>query len=352
MHVLIIGGTGLISTAITRELVARGERVTLYNRGQTAPSADIPHEATIITGDRTDAARFASAIVAAGPFDVVIDMACYDPAEAEGAVAALRERVAQYVFCSTVDVYTKPAPTYPIREDAPRVPSPAFPYAFKKRQCEAIVEAAGAAGAFATTIIRPAYTYGEGRGMLSTFGGGLDYLGRLRAGLSVVVHGDGTNLWTACHRDDVARAFVGAAGNPAAFGKAYHAAGEEWLPWDAYHARVAAAIGAPPPTLVHIPTDLLARAAPEKAWITRENFRFNNIFDTAAARADLGFRPAVALDAGVRRIAAWLDARDRIPTPTGDDWEDRLIAAWEQYGAAFVAAYHPHKESGALSGGQ
>lgn len=134
-------------------------------------------------------------------------------------------------------------------------------------------------------------------------------------------------------------------------GGAYHATGEEWLPWDTYHTRVAA-IGAPPPTLVHIPTDLLARAAPEKAWITRENFCFNNIFDNTAARTDLGFRPAVALDAGVRRIAAWLDARDRIPTPTGDEWEDRLIAAWERHGAAFVAACQPGDAREVVRGGR
>ncbi len=219
MEVLIIGGTGLISTAITRELLARGERVTLYNRGQTAPSVPIPDGATVITGDRTDAARFAADMAATGPFDCAIDMVCYAPEEAEGAVAALRGRVAHYVFCSTVDVYTKPAPTYPIREDAPRVPRPAFPYAYKKRECEAVFEAAHAAGDFPVTIIRPAYTYGEGRGMLSTFGGSLDYLGRLRAGRSIVVQGDGTNLWTACHRDDVARAFAHAAGNAASLGR-------------------------------------------------------------------------------------------------------------------------------------
>ena len=339
MHVLIIGGTGLISTAITRELVARGEQVTLYNRGQTTPSTEIPENAAgMIAGDRTDAPRFAADMAAAGPFDCAIDMVCYAPEEAEGAVAALRGRVGHYVFCSTVDVYTKPAPAYPIREDAPRVPRPSFPYAYKKRQCEAIVEAAHATGNFPTTIIRPAYTYGEGRGMLSTFGGGPDYLGRLRAGRPIIVHGDGMSLWGACHRDDVAHAFAHAAGNRQTFGRAYHVTGEEWLPWDVYHAQVAAAMDAPLPTLVHIPADLLAQAVPEHGTITHENFQYDNIFDNAAARADLDFRYTVSVADGVRRIVAWLDARDRIPAPSADadDWEDRLIALWERHAAAFV----------------
>lgn len=340
MHILIIGGTGLISTAITRELHARGERVTLYNRGQTIPSGDIPAGATIITGDRTDAARFAADIAditAAGPLDCAIDMVCYTPEEAAGAVGALRGRVGHYLFCSTVDVYTKPAPLYPIREDAPRVPRPSFPYAYMKRQCEAIIETASAAGDFPATIIRPAYTYGEGRGMLSTFGGGPEYLGRLRAGKPIIVQGDGMGLWSACHRDDVAHAFAHAAADPHTFGRAYHVTGEEWLPWDRYHAAVAAAMDAPPPTLVHIPADLLARAVPERGTITHENFQYPNIFDNAAARADLDFHYTVPLAEGVRRIVAWLDAHDRIPVSGTDDWEDRLIATWERHAAAFVA---------------
>ena len=80
---------------------------------------------------------------------------------------------------------------------------------------------------------------------------------RLREGRPIVVHGDGKSIWSACHRDDVARAFVRAIGNEAAYGKAYNVTGEEWMRYDRYWETAARALGAPEPRLVHIPTDLL-----------------------------------------------------------------------------------------------
>ena len=233
MNVLIVGGTGLISTAITRSLQETGADVTHYNRGQ-APSQlhDAPHT---LRGDRQDFAAFEAQMADAGPFDCVIDMVCFTPEEAESAVRAFRGRTGHFVFCSTVDVYTKQPPVLPITEDTPREPLPSFPYAYRKAACERILEAAHQQGDFPVTIIRPAYTYGEGRGLLHTFRGGMYYLHRLRTGHPIVQHGDGLSLWTACHRDDVGRTFAVAAGKPATFGKAYHVTGEEWLTWDRYH---------------------------------------------------------------------------------------------------------------------
>ena len=161
----------------------------------------------------------------------------------------------------------------------------------KKRQCEAIIEAAGAAGDFATTIIRPAYTYGEGRGMLSTFGGGPDYLGRLRAGRC---------LWScmATARTSGRPATATMSPTPSSGlpgtrtglrqgvprrGRGVAAVGHLSRPRRCRDGRTTARSWCISRPIV------LARALPDKAWITRENFRFNNIFDTAAARADLDF---------------------------------------------------------------
>ena len=225
MKILIVGGTGLISTAITRELHARGEEVILYNRGESA--AELPAGVRHVRGDRTDAAALARQAAEAGPFDCVIDMVGYEPAEAEGAIRAFQGRTGQYVFCSTVDVYTKPAPAYPVREDAERRPAASFPYAWKKGRCEELLWAAHARGDLPVTVVRPAHTYGEGRGLVETFGARTLYFDRLRKGKPIVVHGDGTSFWVSCHRDDVARAFAAAAGNPPTVGNAYHVAGED-----------------------------------------------------------------------------------------------------------------------------
>lgn len=93
MRVLVVGGTGLISTAITRQLVSRGDEVVLYNRGQR--EAEIPPVQRIL-GDRNDYAVFEAQVGQAGPFDAAIDMVCFRPEQAESAIRAFRGRVGQF----------------------------------------------------------------------------------------------------------------------------------------------------------------------------------------------------------------------------------------------------------------
>ena len=334
MRVLIIGGTGLISTAITRALAERGDEVTLYNRGVT--KMPLPTGVRTIRGDRKEHATFEAQMADAGPFDCVVDMIAYLPENVQSAIRAFRGRVGQYVFCSTVDVYTKPAQHYPISEDAEREPFPSFPYALNKARCENILLEAHRRGDFPLTIIRPAQTYGEGGALVHTLGLGTYYLDRVRRGKPIIIHGDGSSLWAACHRDDVGRAFAGAVGNQRAFGRAYNVTSAEWMTWDRYHQGVAQAMDALPPKLVHIPTDLLGMVAPKGASWCVVNFSFNNIFDNSAATADLGFRYTIPWVEGVRRTVAWLAERGRIENSDDYPFYDRIIEAWERLGANMV----------------
>ena len=328
MRVLIIGGTGLISTAITRFLVERGDAVTLYNRGQT--ETDIPEEYSAITGNRKDYAAFEAQVAGAGNFDAVIDMIGFVPAEVESAIRAFRGRTGQFIFCSTVDVYTKPASRYPVGEDEEREPRLSFPYAYNKAKCERLLEEAHERGDFPVTIIRPAHTYGEGRGLIHSLGlGGAYYFNRIRLGKPIITHGDGSSLWAACHRDDVGRAFAEAAGNEQTFGKAYHTASEEPMSWNQYHQTVAQAMNAPEPELVHIPTDFLFEIAPKEAEWCKENFQYNNIFDNTSAETDLNFRYTIQFVEGVRRIVDWLDARDRIHDKDEPPIYGEIIQRWK-----------------------
>ncbi len=120
MRVLIIGGTGLMSTAICAQLLARGDEVTVYNRGQR--ESRVPGQVRHIRGDRTQHGTFERQMAEAGAFDCVIDMICYRPQEAESDIRAFAGRTGHLVFCSTVDVYAKPAGRYPYRENEPRRP--------------------------------------------------------------------------------------------------------------------------------------------------------------------------------------------------------------------------------------
>ncbi|WP_375599734.1 NAD-dependent epimerase/dehydratase family protein [Devosia sp. Naph2] len=329
MRVLIIGGTGIISTGIVQQLLARGDNVVLYNRG--IRPAQFEGGVETIIGDRKAFGTFEQQIRAAGTFDCVIDMACYLPEEAESALRAFSERTGQYIFCSTVDVYTKPATAYPITEAAEKRPSAEFPYAFNKARCEELLFAAHERGEVKVTSIRPGHTLGEGGdNFLHALGHRNYHIDRLRKGQPIIVHGNGTSFWPTCHRDDVARAFVGAVGNPKAMGRGYHAAGEEWMTWRGYHQGIAKALGAPPPQFVCIPTDVLRRLAPEEAFLCAVNFSFNNLFENADARADLGFRITVPWVETARRAVDWLEANDKLERSEDHPIYDRVIAAWER----------------------
>ena len=103
LKVLLIGGTGLISTSITKQLLERGDDVTLYNRGKS--EARIPCGAKVINGDRRDYPAFEAQMAEVGDFDCVVDMITFSSADAESSVRAFKGRIEQYIFCSTVCVY-------------------------------------------------------------------------------------------------------------------------------------------------------------------------------------------------------------------------------------------------------
>lgn len=330
MDVLLIGGTGLISTGITRQLVDAGHDVTCFTRGES--EADLPESVSFVHGDRNDDADLQAAREEADP-DCVIDMVCFAPEQAEGAVEVF-DGIEQYVFCSTVDVYHRPLDTNPVTEDAPREPA-VSEYGANKAECEDIFLAAHDDGAFDATVIRPWSTYGEGGPVLHTLGVGTYYVDRIREGKPIVVHGDGQSLWGPCHRDDVAGAFVNAVGNGDAYGETYHVTSEEVITWNQYHQIVADALDAPEPELVHIPTDVLAEAVPDRTDMLLDHFQFSTVFDNSKAKRDLDFEYTVSFEEGVRRTVERLEANDDI-----DDWDsendDALIDAWREATDGFL----------------
>lgn len=327
MKVLIIGGTGLISTAITKYLMSWGYDVMLYNRG--IRELQFEDKPKVIIGDRQKYSEFESQMLSIGNFDCVIDMICFVPQEAESAVRAFKGRIGQFIFCSTVDVYTKPANCYPIKEDEEKNPRKSFPYAYNKALCEKIFIEAQEKGYFPVTIIRPAHTYGEGAGLVHPPGFGSIFLDRIRKGKPIIIHGDGNSLWSVCHRDDVGYAFASAVGNKKAFNNDYHVTGDEWLTWNKYHLGIASAMGVPDPPIVHIPTDLLSKIMPTTASWCVENFQFNNIFDNSKAKDDLGFKYTITWIEGVKRVIKWLDDHNRIENSDNDILYDKLILLWE-----------------------
>ena len=327
-RIAILGGTGVISTGVTRQLLTRGDDVTLFNRGAT--SDEFAAKAHLLKGSRQSAADLEK--LAAGGFDAVIDMIGFTTIDAELAIAAFDKRVPRYLYCSTVDVFTAPAAAYPITERHPREPTPRFPYAYQKALSENLFEAAAARGAFGLTILRPAATYV--RNIVAPIGTTALYLDLMRRGRPLIMQGDGSTLWVATHRDDVAEGFVAALDTPAAIGRSYNLQSEEFLTWERYWTTAAEAIGAPTPTFVHIPTDVLARMVPDMAEGCDVNFRHHNVISNAAARRDLGFDPKIPWREGAKAL------RDLTtpPKPAEVARYEALLARWS---AAMTALSEP-----------
>jgi nucleoside-diphosphate-sugar epimerase len=330
MKVLMIGGTGNISTPISQALAARGEDVILYNRGNH-PVAGTRQ----VQGDRNQTEIFEQQLrdLAAreGRFDVVIDMICYHPEHGRSLVRGLDGKVDQLIFCSTVDVYTKTKSGYPINEHFEREPQPAFTYAYHKAIIEKELEAAAQRGAFGLTIFRPAATYNDHSLPIALLGPGEALLNRIRAGKPVIVLGDGNGIWASAHRDDVAPAFVAAVGNPHALGKAYNVCGEEWMTWKTYFSTAAKVMGAPEIDFVCIPAELLARISAGEANWSAWNFQYNNIFDNTSARNDLNFRCRVTWEEGLTRMVACQDTKGSIANAPPYPLYDRVIAVWQKH---------------------
>jgi nucleoside-diphosphate-sugar epimerase len=321
LKVFVIGGSGLISSAVRAEFLERGHEVVLFNRGLSPLRG--PRPSRVIHGDRNDETALRAALRAEKP-DAVVDMVAFGPAQAEALLRAAEGQTPQLLVCSTVCVYGGPLTRLPATEDEPHRPVTA--YGRDKSALEALILARGGAGQ-SGTIIRPSHSTGEGEiacGLLFDDG----TVDRLRKGLPVVVMEDGSIPWAIAHVSDVARAFAAALGNPGARGQAYQATSDEHTDWNGVYTAMAQAAGAPPPDLVGIPCDWLQRNAPRRSLGVQTVYKYPSIFDNGKAARELGWRSEVGLVETFRRQIAWMDAEGKGLAAELDPTQDELAAAW------------------------
>ena len=322
MRVLFLGGTGNISTACVEHALARGHQVGLLTRGHR-PS---PSGVEAFRGDRDDPVALRR--TAEGRWDAVVDFLAYTPAQVEIAVEAFAGRTAQYVFIGTAAAYDKVAARLPITEEAP-LANPFWEYARLKIACEGSVWRAGERG-LPVTIVRPSYTYGP-TWIPSGFGGqGYTVVDRMRRGLPVVCHGDGTALWVMTHTSDFAVGLVGLLGHPGALGEAFHVTSDEVLTWDAIYDTIARAAGAEA-RLVHVPSALIAALVPDKGGSLLGDKAQSTFFDNAKVRRLVPeFQPKVSFAEGIAQSIAWFDADParRVVSPAAKENIERVLDAW------------------------
>ncbi|MCB9294138.1 MAG: NAD-dependent epimerase/dehydratase family protein [Lewinellaceae bacterium] len=299
MKVLFIGGTGVISSACSELAVSRGIDLYHLNRGKSAGLRQVEGVKTIIS-DIRDVEKTRKAIQG-HHFDAVVDWIAFEPRDIRNGIALFSGKTDQFVFISSASAYQTPPEQLPITEDTP-LENPFWEYSRNKIACENLLREEFAKNGFPYTIVRPSHTYDKTKVPLI---GGYTALHRMKQGLPLVVHGDGTSLWTLTHHKDFAVGLVGLLGKKAAINEALHITSDEWLPWNNIY-RIFARELQVEPRLVHVPSDIIARYDKATGDGLLGDKAHSMIFDNAKIRSLVpDFNPQIPFREGVKEIVKW-----------------------------------------------
>lgn len=320
LRVLFVGGTGVISSACTELAVARGIELAVLNRG--TGRRPLPDGVESVVADIRDPQSVRDAL-GDRQFDAVVDWVAFTPEHVRTDIDLFEGRTGQYVFISSASAYQTPALRLPIRESTP-LRNPHWEYSRNKIACEDVLTQAYRDRGFPVTVVRPSHTYDR---TLVPVDGGWTFVERMRQGKEVVVHGDGSSLWTLTHHTDFARGFVPLLGHTRTLGEAFTITGDDVLTWDQIAQALATAAGTEA-RIVHVPSDQIAAVDPEWGASLLGDKTWSSVFDTSKLRSLVpDFVTTVPFEQGAREIVAWHDedpAR-RVVDPRVDALMDRLV---------------------------
>ncbi|HEX6686546.1 MAG TPA: SDR family oxidoreductase [Candidatus Limnocylindrales bacterium] len=324
LRVLFIGGTGTISSACVEAAVHKGFDLTVLNRG-ASESWPPPPEVKLIRADVRDANAVREAL-GGQTFDVVADFIAFTPEHVRTDLELFTGVTGQYIFISSASAYQTPPLRLPVVESTP-LRNPEWDYSRNKIACEDELVRAYRETGFPMTIVRPSHTYARTSVPLV---GGRTALQRMRKGLPVVVHGDGTSLWVLTHHRDFATAFTGLLGNPLAVGDSFHITSDEVLSWNQIYAMFAAALGVEP-HLVHVPSHVIAQVLPHFGPGLLGDKAHSMVFDNSKVKAVVpGFQATIPFAVGVREIVEWNAGQ-----PDDHDVDDSVSAAFDELAQRF-----------------
>ncbi len=331
MKVLFIGGTGNISTSVSRLAVQRGIELYLLNRAKRAST--LPG-AKIIVGDITKSDEMRS-VLKDHAWDAVVDWIAYTENDVDRDFELFKSKTKQYIFISSASAYQRPA-AFPIVTESTPLANPFWQYSRNKIACEDKLNFYYRNENFPITIVRPSLTYDTV--IPVPVGGWTEYttVDRIKKGKKIIVHGDGSSLWTITHAEDFAKGFVGLLGHQQAIGQAFHITSDEILTWDQIHYAIAEAVGREA-HIVHMASDFLASFSEDFRGSLIGDKATSVVFDnTKIKRFVPGFMATIPFKQGIKRTIDWFEAdpaRQIIKKETNDLIE-KMIA---QYEKAFIA---------------
>ena len=312
MRVLFIGGSGNISTACGRLALAADMELYILTRGNVQKTE--LEGATFLTADIHNPLMVKKALEGR-TFDVVVNFIAFTPADVERDIQLFSGLCGQYIFISSASAYQKPLSHHIITESTP-LANPYWDYSRDKIACEDLLMKAYREKGFPITIVRPSHTYETV--IPAAIGSWEDFtlIDRMRKGKEIIIHGDGTSLWTMTHSKDFAKGFLGLLGNMQAIGHSFHITSDEVLTWNQIYEAMAEAAGVGLKA-VHISSDFICRIAD---GMGQEWMRGNLLGDKAnSAIFDNGkikrFVPdyvaTIPFREGIKETVAWFDAHPR-----------------------------------------
>ncbi len=305
MKVLFIGGTGIISSAVSQLAVEKGIELFHFNRGKR--SQFFTKGVNQITGDITNFSE-TEKLLQNHNFDVVVDWLAFTPSDIERDIKLFSGKVKQFVFISSASIYQKHSQNYLITEDTP-TENPFWQYARDKITCENRLQEEYLKNNFPITIVRPSFTYNIAQvpAIVSNNKMPMTLLERMRKGKEIIVPGDGTSLWVMTHNTDFAKGLVGLLGNANAVGEVFHITSDEVLSWNQIIKTIGEVINIKP-KIIHIPSDFINAYAPNIGAGLLGDKSTSVVFDNSKIKKFVPeFKCTVSYREGITRSLQWLE---------------------------------------------
>jgi nucleoside-diphosphate-sugar epimerase len=322
LKVLFIGGTGNISTSVSKLCIEKGIDLYLLNRGER--EVNIPG-AKLIKGDISNLEQV-TPLLKDHKWDAVVNWIAFHPNDIKRDINLFSNKTNQYIFISSASVYQKP-PSHPVITESTPLYNPYWEYSQNKIACEERLNIEYRNKDFPITIIRPSLTYDTVIPLIT--GGWTEYtiIDRMKNGKKIFVHGDGTSLWIVTHADDFAKGFVGLIGHQQAIGHAFHITSDEILTWNQIYEADAEA------NIVHISSDFITHVDNSLVGSLLGDKAYSVIFDNTKIKTFVpGYNAIIPFSEGIKRTLAWFeeDPKRQVINEKSNDIIDKIISAYEQ----------------------
>ena len=328
MHILIIGGTGVLSTAVTAEALKKGIKVTMINRG----NRPIPDGVEHIKANKDDLTTIADRLKDR-KFDAVMDYLCYTDAQTEKSVNFYSVYTKQYFYISSCAVYdTRAMKGEPCEEDSPKV-LPMWKYSVDKWASEEKLSKMFKESDAHYTIIRPCVTYGDTRipyGISPRYGYHWTLCARILSEKPIITWNHGVNRCNMTRVEDFAVGVVGLIGNPKAYNEAFNVCGDEAPSFNDVLNTMSEILGKQVIT-IDITSEDYAKEIPSRAGELLGGRSIDAINSNKKIKEAVpSFRHTFSLKQGIQKT---IDAYKQHEYQHGIDWifdadTDRIIKKW------------------------